>query len=254
MSWRLAYSLETLRDQVNAAYPGRSTASDGTIGDAAHAAVASDHNPNPPGVVCAFDITHDPASGCDTYALADRLLANRHPDLKYLISNRRIAGAWTNWQWTPYSGTADPHTNHVHVSVGVGNDGQSVQPYDDRVKWNVEGGNQDMLSTDSKFKIYRMGLLNDPNPDEAAGFDKMDDNTTVDNAWNNGGKDYKQKAEAIRINDIRAAKLKQLGNIVGKDPDKDGIDAIIAAVIALASKPTNADAQKKLDQIKQIIG
>lgn len=30
-----------------------------------------------------------------------------------------------------YTGS-DPHTSHIHVSVGVGSDGQSTQPYDDR--------------------------------------------------------------------------------------------------------------------------
>lgn len=146
MAWRLAYSLETLRDQINAAYPDRSTVSDGTIGDAAHQAVASDHNPNAEGVVCALDITNSPDTGFDAHALADRLLEVRHPDLKYLISNQRIAGDWTGWQWTPYSGTSDPHINHIHISVGIGPDGQSQQPYDDTMPWNVNG--EDMITSD----------------------------------------------------------------------------------------------------------
>lgn len=138
MSWRLAKSLEVLRDQFNSTYPNRSKASDGTIGDTSHAASASDHNPNPQGVVCAMDITHDPSHGVDTYRIADNLITNRHPDLKYIISNSRIAGAWTNWNWTPYYGS-NPHNHHMHVSVGVGNDGQSRQPYDDTNKWNIIG-------------------------------------------------------------------------------------------------------------------
>lgn len=138
MSWRLARSLETLRDQVNAAYPNRSKVSDGTIGDSAHAGTASDHNPNAQGVVTAMDLTHDPAHGFDAHATADRLRQNRHPDLKYIISNRRIAGAWSNWQWQNYSGV-NPHDKHIHVSVGVGDDGQSRPPYDDTNKWNIIG-------------------------------------------------------------------------------------------------------------------
>lgn len=136
--WRNAKSLLRLRDQINSAYPDRNKASDGFIGDAAHQRVASDHNPNLHGVVTAFDITHDPLHGLNVHALFDRLLANRHPDLKYLISNRRIAGAWTNWKWTPYYGS-DPHDTHGHVSVGVGDDGKSEQPYDDPVDWNISG-------------------------------------------------------------------------------------------------------------------
>jgi hypothetical protein len=150
MAWRLAKSLETLRSQVDAAYPDRSKVSDGSIGDAAHQAVPSDHNPNTAGVVTALDITHDPANGFDAHTLADRLLTARHPDLKYLISNRRIAGDWTSWKWLPYSGTSDPHINHIHVSVGVGDDGQSRPPYDDTTPpWNVTEGEDmpDLIET-----------------------------------------------------------------------------------------------------------
>lgn len=135
---RLANSLARFRDQVNAAYPNRSKASDGWIGDAAHRASASDHNPNGADVVCALDLTHDPANGFDAHAMADRLRVHRHPDLKYIISNRRICGAWTNWQWQPYYGS-NPHSSHVHFSVGRGDDGQSQQPYDNTTDWAISG-------------------------------------------------------------------------------------------------------------------
>lgn len=138
MGWRLANSLVRLRDQINAAYPNRAKASDGTIGDAAHAAGASDHNPNAAGVVCAMDITNSPQTGFDVHALADRLRVNRHPDLKYIISNGRIAGAWTGWAWAPYNGS-NRHDKHAHFSVGRGNDGQSTPPYDDTNDWAIGG-------------------------------------------------------------------------------------------------------------------
>jgi hypothetical protein len=74
--WRGAKALFRLRDQINATFPGRNKASDGLIGDAAHATRASDHNPwvidNGVGVVTAIDITHDPMQGCDAGALARR--------------------------------------------------------------------------------------------------------------------------------------------------------------------------------------
>ena len=45
MSFRLAESLITLREQANTIFPNRSKASDGWIGNAEHATRASDHNP-----------------------------------------------------------------------------------------------------------------------------------------------------------------------------------------------------------------
>ena len=63
-AWRAAHSLTTLLAQVNKAHPGRSKKSDGVIGDKAHAATASDHNPVA-GVVHALDLTNDPAKGLD---------------------------------------------------------------------------------------------------------------------------------------------------------------------------------------------
>lgn len=137
-SWRLATSLETLRSQVNSAYPNRSKASDGTIGDTSHAASASDHNPNQYGVVCALDLTHQPGY-FDTHAMAESIRRNPHPEAKYIISNGRIAGGFNNWQWQKYNGS-NPHSSHVHISVGSGNDGRSKPPYDSTNKWNI-GGN-----------------------------------------------------------------------------------------------------------------
>lgn len=136
MYWRVAYSLITLRDQVNEAWPDRSKLSDGFIGDAAHASGPSDHNPNAAGVVCAFDITHDPFHGLDIADLFATFVANPHPDAKYFIANGQIAGAWDGFTVVPYHGV-DPHTNHLHTSVGVGHDGHSVQPYDDTTPWTL---------------------------------------------------------------------------------------------------------------------
>lgn len=130
--WRLAGSLIELRTEVDAHFPGRSKASDGTIGDTAHQneGSSSDHNPwvhdsNGVPVVRAFDITHDPAHGVDTYAMADRFRVARDLRVSYIISNRRICygpgnpNQHTHWVWQTYTGTSDPHTNHMHVSVST---------------------------------------------------------------------------------------------------------------------------------------
>ncbi len=136
MSWRVAKSLNTLKAQVDAAWPSRNDDIDGTIGDAAHAARKSDHNPNEDGVVTARDITHDPASGADMGALAERLRLSRDPRIKYVIFNWRMFSSYPTssypaWTWRPYSGV-NGHKTHVHISV-VG----SPSLYDDPQLWDI---------------------------------------------------------------------------------------------------------------------
>ncbi len=118
-TWHVAGSLEQLLAQLNAHAPRRSTASDGSIGDAAHASRDSDHNPWWRDTVTARDFTHDPGGGCDGQWLADQLVRARDPRIKYLIWNRRICAGNAGpapWVWRPYSGP-NAHTHHVHVSV-----------------------------------------------------------------------------------------------------------------------------------------
>ena len=138
--WRVAKSLDVLLKQVNTRSPGRSKASDGSIGDAAHASRNSDHNPwiieAGVGVVSARDITHDPANGCDAGLLAEAIRASRDPRVKYVIWNRRIAnssaiGSQPAWEWRPYGGS-NPHNHHVHISVK-----SDKANYDSTESWTI---------------------------------------------------------------------------------------------------------------------
>ena len=132
MGWRLARSLDVLFDEVNDLAPRRSTLSDGTIGDPAHASRQSDHNPNSAGVVTAADITHDPGDGMDANDLAEhlrRLAKSGDRRVKYIIWNRRICSASSNWNWVRYSGV-NPHDKHVHISVS-----SSSTHYDSTRSW-----------------------------------------------------------------------------------------------------------------------
>lgn len=133
MQWRLAKSLETLRAQINAKYPDRDKSSDGSIGDVAHSARESDHNPNKIGVVCALDITHDPKSGCDAGKIADALRISRDPRTKYIISNGRIASDVGDWAWRKYVGT-NKHNKHFHISVKP-----EKAAYDSTAPWKALG-------------------------------------------------------------------------------------------------------------------
>jgi Putative peptidoglycan binding domain len=132
MAWRLAKSLETLRSQINAAFPNRSKTEDGTIGDAAHQAEKSEHNPDKSGVVRAMDITHDPAHGVDTYKLAEWLRTHPDPRILYVISNGRIWSSQVSpYKWRAYNGS-NKHDRHVHVSVVA-----DPKLYDDMRSWNI---------------------------------------------------------------------------------------------------------------------
>ena len=115
MSYYLAPSLVLLRNEVNKRWPNRSKVSDGWIGDAAHSARTSDHNPDwslrgsRRGVVRALDIT---TSGIDV----DLLLKHTTNDARvaYVIYNWRIYQHSTGWK--PYKGK-NGHVNHVHISI-----------------------------------------------------------------------------------------------------------------------------------------
>jgi hypothetical protein len=132
MAWRLARSLATLRNEVRTLHPGTRV---DTIGDADHAGSASDHNPNAAEVVCAADFFAD--RGLKLGDFAEHLRRTNHRAVKYVIYNRRL---WSKTRagegWRPYNGS-NPHTSHVHVSVGVGPDGRSTGPYDDTSPWGL---------------------------------------------------------------------------------------------------------------------
>ena len=118
MSWRLAPAVAAGLSQATERWPGRSRASDGTIGDPRHAAAGtSEHNPDRRGVVLAFDLTDDPAAGCDAHALVRAAVDRRDRRILYVISRRRI---WSTARaaegWRPYNG-GNPHVKHAHVSV-----------------------------------------------------------------------------------------------------------------------------------------
>ena len=109
--WYLAPSLARLRSQVDATFPDRSKASDGTIGDAAHAATKSDHNPDPKtGVVRALDLTVDTVQG-------QRVLAAtwQDPRVFYVIWRKQIYYRGES-KPRPYNGV-NAHMNHVHISI-----------------------------------------------------------------------------------------------------------------------------------------
>lgn len=153
MAYRLANALVKLRNQVNAAAPARSTASDGWIGDASHFATgaSSDHNPwitfNGMGIVTALDITHDPANGCDVWEIAQAIAASRDRRLKYLIYTGGVGGkpgilsqTVSPWVWRERS--SDDHPHHLHVSVNT-----SSGDFDSTSPWSITRNTQPTSQT-----------------------------------------------------------------------------------------------------------
>ena len=113
--WQLAPCLVELFKEADRRKPGRSHASDGSLGDQAHAVRASDHNPAD-GWVTAGDLDDDhdstPVLGVDL--LVAHLTETKDPRVKYIIRNGRIWQPSTGWK--PYTGI-NAHSQHAHISV-----------------------------------------------------------------------------------------------------------------------------------------
>jgi hypothetical protein len=123
VAWKPVAGITVLREQINDRWPRRDKASDGILGDTAHAARISDHNPDSRGYVHALDIDEDfRGSEFDNRWYADQLIAyakyNRSGSarLKYVVYEEQIASgtyAVTDWEWR--NGNYG-HTQHIHTS------------------------------------------------------------------------------------------------------------------------------------------
>lgn len=149
-SWVLIPSLIKLRSEFNAVAPGRDRASDGSVGDAAHAGTSSDHNPDETGHVPIVDsdklnevhaIDVDDSgpwpAGFSMEVAVQYLLrecrAERELRLRYIIYNRRIWRASNGWAQETYNGP-NPHTEHAHFSGSY-----TTALESDDSPWGVEG-------------------------------------------------------------------------------------------------------------------
>lgn len=131
MAWRLARSLQQLESEIKSRYPGTTV---WDIGDTSHQSGYSDHNPNAAGVVCAIDVKGDGGMGLAGFVA--HLLAFPHPNLRYVIHNRKIYQRKNGFAAQDYFGV-NAHKDHVHVSVGTGPDGRSTGGYDNSSSWGL---------------------------------------------------------------------------------------------------------------------
>lgn len=130
-TWQLTSGLQTLRAQVNARWPNRDHASDGTIGDLAHQGETSGHNPDDTtgsrpeyddhdgkAEVRAWDMDVDLGEpGTTAQMLVDHLraLPGLASVIRYMIYNRREYHVADGFAPKPYTG-ASAHTEHIHFS------------------------------------------------------------------------------------------------------------------------------------------
>lgn len=107
-----AASLKRLKAALDARWPNRDRGLDGWIGDEAHQARTSDHNPDrTTGVVRARDIDKDGIHVPTVLASA-----MSHPSTNYVIFNRKIYRYADQFWQRSYDGS-NPHTGHLHVSI-----------------------------------------------------------------------------------------------------------------------------------------
>jgi hypothetical protein len=148
MAWpndpRPAKALMVLRRKINALAPNRSVANEGALvfggmlGDDAHQATVSDHNPDTDGVVKATDITKDLAHGIDSRKLAQAILDSKDDRVKYVIANGQIASGsgqtYPQGKWRDRNKGPDDHFQHCHISLK-----RDAAHYDDERPWELPG-------------------------------------------------------------------------------------------------------------------
>lgn len=168
-NWELTKGLQNLRAQVNEAFPGRDATSDGTIGDKAHQAETSGHNPDDTAgakaewngdpdstpEVRAWDMDSDlRAAPATAQQVVDhiRALPGVSNVLRYMIYNRHIYRASSNWKPEAYTG-ASAHTEHIHFS------GQYTQAADNNTGFDFKL-EEIPVSLTSADKTWLTGQIN----------------------------------------------------------------------------------------------
>jgi hypothetical protein len=124
---RLVEGGVTLRNQVNARFPGRDKSSDGWVGDSAHSNRASFHNPDKNGWVHALDIDENMGkgkwrNGRNARALADQLVKYAASGLPgsdrvlHVVYEDQVASGTYKSSWWKWRGKGYGHTQHIHIS------------------------------------------------------------------------------------------------------------------------------------------
>lgn len=132
--WYPVAGITTLRGQVDKRWPTRDKRTDGILGDSAHAARISDHNPDSKGAVHALDLDKDlRGSKYDVEWFADQLIAyprNKKPGsqrFKNIVFQDRVAsGTYRDHYWTWRNGDYG-HFDHIHVSFTTAGESDKME-------------------------------------------------------------------------------------------------------------------------------
>lgn len=109
----LAPSLKRIFNELDATWPNRDRRTDGWYRNCKWVDHGTDHCPTSDGMVHAIDIDKD---GINADFVVSRLIKYSGV-IRYVIWNRHI---WQNkygFRKDNYTGTSNPHTDHIHVSI-----------------------------------------------------------------------------------------------------------------------------------------
>lgn len=243
MAWVNIPASNSLVAEFNAAFPGRSKASDGTIGDGEHSQSSSDHNPDETGrtpgedpdsinEVHARDVTSTlNRAGWNMQRVVDIIVARcrsgQEKRLQNIIYNRRIISRSWGWDsWHAYSG-ANPHDKHAHFGFRYGSGSGTSNTENITAEWG--------------FLAAVQGAAQPQNQEQ-----DMDANEMT--SWATGaGKRALGQA-------VTEAPVGNSGETVGQSIQRGrAVDALIPQILTLVQNASDVDVQELAEAMGPII-
>lgn len=262
-SWVLVPCLVQLRTEFNELAPNRSKASDGSIGDAAHAESTSDHNNDETGSVPIQDADKTPevhaidvtsagpwpqfAGGAGSMErvvqfILVRCRSGAEKRLRYVIYNRRIWAASWGWEEQKYAGT-NPHDKHAHFSASY-----STSLEASTASWHLNDllpkppKGWDEMATKAEIQAALAEVLADPRPYFLKRLGKTPDGRQWSDLSVDGKLDYILEALVAAAN-IDADGDGQVDDSASLQARLARLEAGMGQVIKLLTPPTESNPQ-----------